>query len=234
MAGQVARARGVGRPPPPREAAGEGGLERSDAAHERMEQEVTVVGRDGLRLLLLRRGYRRGVGVCVGFGLLLLVLVVVRVRVGIYRLMCGGRRLPLLLRLRGGGGRSLWSGSGGAEQELGDDGVEEMVGCGGAGRGWGWSRSRSQHGVIARGRDRRGVVARRRCVSAVAAVAAVAGRRGGVGAGVTAHFRVIWWGFSARGDRIAARETGGGVGARTGKEMRFGGADAAEPMCRPQ
>jgi hypothetical protein len=107
----------------------------------------------------------------------------------------------LLLRLRGGGGRSRWRGSGGAEQELGDDGVEEMVGCGGAGRGWGWSRSRSQHGVIARGRDRRGVVARRRCVSAVAAVAAVAGRRGGVGAGVTAHFRVIWWGFSARGDR---------------------------------
>jgi hypothetical protein len=221
----VARARGMGRPPRRRrrrEAAGEGGLERGDAAHERMEQELTVVGRDGLWLMLLRRGCRRGVGACVGFGLLLLVLVlvVVRVRVGIYCVMCGGKRL-LLLRLRGGGGRSHWSGSGGAEQELGDDGVEEVVGCGGAGRGW--SRSRRQHGVIARGRGRRGVVARRRCV---AAVAAVAGGRGGVVAGVTAHFRVILWGFSTRVDRIGARATGsarggGGVGARTGKEMRF-------------
>jgi hypothetical protein len=196
-----------------RKAAGECGLERGDAVQERVEQDVAVVGRAGLRLMLLLRWRRVGVGV--GFGLLLLVLVVVRVRVGISRLICGGRRHRLLRLRRGVGcGRGSGSGSGGAEQEVCDDGVEHVVRRGGAGRG----RSRDRRRVIARGRNRCGVVARRRPVPAVAAVA---GRRGGIVAGLTGHFRVVWWGVLARGDRIGEKRAPAGCGAAA----EWGGAE---------
>jgi hypothetical protein len=206
----------MGRPPRRRrrrKAAGECGLERGDAAQERVEQDVAVVGRAGLRLMLLLRRRRR-VGVGVGFGLQLLVLVVVRVRVGISRLICGGRRRRLL-RLRRGVDCGRGSGSGGAEQEVGDDGVEHVFRRGGAGRG----RSRDRRRVIARGRNRCGVVARRRRVPAVAAVA---GRRGGIVAGVTGHFRVIWWGVLARGDRIGEKRAAGSVWGGTHIGIREG------------
>jgi hypothetical protein len=200
------------------EAAGESGLERGHPAQERVEQEVAVVaGWVGLRR-------RRRVGVGVGFGLLLLVpvlmLVWVGVRIGIRRVVRGGRRrrrrrLGLGLRLR------RWlGGRRGAEEEVGGDGVEEVVGRGGAGRG--------RHG--------RGVVARRRARAAAAvaaaASAAAAGGRGRVVVAVARHPRSMRRGsLGVPGTGIG----GGGVvvtGSSGGKEMRFG-AEAPDCPCRP-
>jgi hypothetical protein len=111
---------------------------------------------------------------------------------------------------------------------VGGDGVEELVGRGGAGRG-------------RRGRGRRVVVARRRARASAAAGAA--GGRGRVVVGVTGHYwRVIRRGFlggpgtGSAAARAAARRVSlthiqriGSGGRQGGKGMRFG----TEPMCRP-
>lgn len=148
------------------EAAREGGLERGHAAQERVEHGVAVVRRVGL--LRLR--------ILMGFGLLVLVLVLVVVRV----VRRGGgrrrrRRRRLGLRLRGSRGRGRGRG---AEEEMGRDGVEEVVG------GGGWrGRGRGRHGVVVAGR--RGVAA---AVAAAAAGAAGGRRRRRVVVVVTRHF----------------------------------------------
>ena len=106
---------------------------------------------------------------------------------------------------------------------MGGDGVEEVVGRGGAGRG----------------RDGCGVVARRRARARAAASAAATGGGGRVVVAVTRHPRPMRRG-SLGGPGPGSGGGSGGVGvtgSSGGKEMRFG-AEAPDycpvpPMCRP-
>jgi hypothetical protein len=160
-----------------REAVGKRGLDRCHPTQERVEQEVAVVaGWIGPQL------WQRwmDVGMVLGLLLLVLVLVLLRVRIrigmGIRGVLCGGGRRRLGLGL-GLGLRLRLSGDRGAEEEVGGDSVEELVGRGGAGRGRRWRR----------------VVARRRARARAAAGAACG--RGRVVVVVTGHWRVLRRGF---------------------------------------
>lgn len=192
----------------------EGGLERRHAAQERVEQELALVGlvrlmllrRRGLLgvpslllmlrwrrlglvclLLMLRRRRRRrmGIGVCVGP--LLLLVVLVRVGGVEIRLVRGVRRRLLGLGLSLGLRRRRR----GVEEQVGGDGVEELVG------GGGWL---GRHWVVATA-----AAARRRRGAGADATAGAAGGRGRVVVVVVArHFR------AGRGEGIGDGGWGGG------------------------